>query len=332
MTSTRWIAIAALLALVGCGSQEAPPESAPASQASAGGEDAAPARPTGPPASYAGDDARVIVRIDMEAVRGSTLANDIGSLVRSYPTWRELLGSSGIDPVRDFDRVLVAAPAVVSAHSVILIRQHLGNERIREAVLQMAVSEGERPEWRDVNGFPVVDWPAETEVPRVVVLTSENELVVITPDALDRAIEVARDHAARRAAPDELIEPALALDDGLIATVQADQVGENARRFQHPPEAFRVTIRQDGEQEGHIVLSAQGTYPDDQHAEEARRYFAEQRDFYAGQMLVRAVGLDRPLREANIEAHGNTVDVRASMTEEEIQRVLGLLALGQMGG
>jgi hypothetical protein len=329
IASKRWIAMAALLALAGCGGPEAPPV-VPAPQANAGGEQA-PARPTGPPASYAAD-ARVIVRIDMEAVRGSTLANDIGSLVRSYPTWRELLGSSGIDPVRDFDRVLVAAPAVVSDHSLILIRHHLGNAHIRDAVLQMAVAQGERPEWRDVEGFPVVDWPAETEVPRVVVLTSENELVVTTPDDLDRAIAVARDHAARRSADDELIEPALALDDGLIATVQADEVGENGRRIQHPPEAFRVTIRQDGEQEGRIVLSAQGTYADDQHAEEARQYFTERRDFYAGQMLVRAVGLDRALREANIEAHGNTVDVRASMTEEEIQRVLGLLALGQVGG
>lgn len=327
----RWIATAALSALLGCGGGAAR-EEAPPAQATAGDETVPEAaRPTGPPASYASD-ARVVVRIDMEAVRGSALSNDIGSLVRSYPTWRELLGSSGIDPVRDFDRVLVAAPALVSDQSRIFIRHHLGNARIREAVLSMAVERGQRPEWRDVSGIPVVDWPAQTDVPRVVALTGENELVVTTPDDLDGAIAIARDHAARRSAETDLIEPALQLEEGLIATVVADEVGENGRRLRHPPEAFRVTIQHDGETEGRILLSVQGTYADDAHAEEARQYYAQQRDMYAGQMLVRAVGLDRPLREANIEAHGNTLDVRASLTEEEIQRVLGLVALGQVGG
>ncbi len=330
----RWLAALALFALAGCGGSSAATETTPAPQASAGGEaePAPPPRPTGPPASYA-DDAHVVVRIDMQSVRDSTLANDIGSLVRGYPTWRDLLGSSGIDPVRDFDRVLVAAPALVSDHAMILVRHHLGNARIREAVLSMSVDQGERPEWREVEGFSVVDWPAETRVPRVVVLTGENELLVTTPDDLEHAIAVARDQAARRTSGDELIEPALQLDDGLIATVQADEVGENGRqRMQHPPDAFRVTVRHDGEQADRVLLAVEGTYADDQHAEDARQYYVERRDFYAGQMLVRAVGLDRPLREADIQAHGNTVDVNASMTEEEIQRVLGLLALGQVGG
>jgi len=44
------------------------------------------------------------------------------------------------------------------------------------------------------------------------------------------------------------------------------------------------------------------------------------------------VGLDRPLREAEIGAEGSRVDLRASFTEEELERVLGLLALQQMGG
>jgi hypothetical protein len=320
---------AALLLLAGCGgAAEAP---APVvTEPTTGGEQAA--RPTGPPASYVADDHQVVVRIDMEAVRSSALSADIGSLVRSYPTWRDLLGSSGIDPIRDFDRVLLAAPAVVSDRSIIVVRHHLGNARVRDAVLQMASQRGQRPTWRDTEGFPVVEWPAQTAVPRLVVLTSDQELVVTTPDDLERVLTVARDHAARREG-DATIEPALQLEQGLIATIVADAMGETGRmRLRHPPEAFSVTVREDGAQQGRILLAAQGRYPNDDAAEQARRYFAEQRDFYAGQMLVRAVGLDRVLREANIAASGSTLDVSASLTEEEIQRVLGLFALGQIGG
>jgi hypothetical protein len=324
--------LAALLVLAGCGGAAEAPAPAPA-EPTTGGEQAQAPRPTGPPASYVAEDHQVVVRLDMEAVRSSAVSADIASLVRSYPTWRDLLGSSGIDPVRDFDRVLLAAPAVVSDRSIIVIRHHLGGARVREAVLQMASQRGSRPEWRDAEGFPVVEWPAETAVPRLVVLTADQELVVTTADDLDRVIEVARDHAARREG-DGVIEPALQLEDGLIATIVADAMGESTgrMRLRHPPEAFQVIVRQDGAQEGRIVLAAQGRYATDGAAEEARRYFVEQRDFYAGQMLVRAVGLDRVLREAQIGASGSNVDVSASLTEEEIQRVLGLFALGQIGG
>ena len=48
--------------------------------------------------------------------------------------------------------------------------------------------------------------------------------------------------------------------------------------------------------------------------------------------LRRTLGLDRPLREAQIAGEGNNVDLLASFTEEEIQRVLGLVALGGLSG
>lgn len=318
-----------MVLLAACGASDRTAE--PEAEATAGGEGVAREVPAGPPASYVGPDHRVVARVDMEAVRGSALADDIASLVRSYPTWRALLGSSGIDPVRDFDAVLLVAPEVVADRSIILVRHHLGSARIREAVLSMAVTRGERPAWREIGGFSVVDWPAETEVPHLVVLTAENELVVTTEADLERVLDVARDHALRREG-DALVEPALQLEDGLIAHVVADAVGASARRFRHPPRAFRVTIREDGEQDGRVVLSVQATYADESAAEAARRYLAEQRDFYAGQMLVRAVGLDRALREAAIAGEGNVVDVNAAFTEAEIQRVLGLVALGQLGG
>ncbi len=329
IASRRWL-LACSFALAACGGAPAP-EPEPATATAGSEAPAARPAPTGPVRSYVGEGDRVVVRLDMEAVRGSMVAADLGSMLRSYPTWRELLGSSGIDPVRDFDRVLLVAPAVIADRSTILIRHHLGNARIREAVLAMAVDQGERPEWQERDGFSIVDWPARTEVPRIVVLTGENELVVTTPDDLERVLEVARDHAGRRTA-DELIEPALQLEQGVIVTAVADQLGEGARRFAYPPEAVRVTVREDGEQEGRILLSLHGTYADDAGADEARRWLDAQRNQYMNHMLVRAIGLDRALREATISGEGNEVDVEGSFTEEEIQRVLGLVALGQIGG
>lgn len=316
--------------LIGCGGDQAP-TAAPVEEASTGGE--APREvATGPVQSYVTDADSVVMRLDMTRVRSSSLSDDIGSLVRSYPTWRDLLGSSGIDPVRDFDHVLVAAPTAVVGRSVMLVKHNMTNARVREAVLAMAVERDERPQWRQEDGFDVVDWPAATEPPRVVVLTGDRELVVTTEEDLPRVLGVAHDHRLRRQA-NETIEPALAMDDGVIATVVASSLGEaTRRRIQYPPDAFAVELSDDPTEQGRMRIHADAQYADAASADQARGWFTQQRDYYAGQMLVRAVGLDRPLREAVIEGEGPHVDLRATFTEEEVERVLGLVALGGLGG
>ncbi|MEZ4336457.1 MAG: hypothetical protein R3B82_07510 [Sandaracinaceae bacterium] len=336
LPSLRGLLVAALsLALFACGSSEDEP---PAAE-TAGGEAVAPAPEvaTGPVRSYVADDHTVVMRLDMARVRASSVSSDIASLVRSYPTWQQLLGSSGIDPVRDLDLVLVTAAAAQGSDSgTMLIRHQLTNERVREAVLSMAVDRGAQPEWRQVDGFDVVDWPAQTEVPRVVVITAEHELLVTTAGELDAALAVAHDHRLRRQA-DEVVEPALHLDDGVIASLRVDELSDRWRaRIEHPPERLEAVLREAaseaGAEDGHFAIDADATYADAASAEAARAWFVQQRDFYAGQMLVRAVGLDRPLREAQIVAEGERVSIDAAFSEEEVQRVLGLLAFAQMGG
>ncbi|MEQ9072892.1 MAG: hypothetical protein RLP09_03495 [Sandaracinaceae bacterium] len=317
--------------LIGCGGAE--PAAEPAVDATAGAEvEAPPPRPTGPPMSHATAEHDVRAVIDMERVRSSSLSDDIGSAVRGYPTWRELLGDSGIDPVRDFDRVLVTASGSMAGDGVMLVRHNMTSARVREAVLNMSVERGERPSWRQEGGFDVVDWPADTDPPRLVVITADNEIAVTTAAALPHVLEVARDHQLRREG-DETIEPAMTLEDGVIISANASNLSAaTTRRIQHPPESIELVLRDDEAEEGRVHLEAQGSYADDASAGAAATWFREQRDFYAGQMLVRAVGLDRPLREAEIGAEGSRVDLRASFTEEELERVLGLLALQQMGG
>ncbi len=332
--SLRGLLLAALtLSLGACGDGA----DEPAGEETAGGEAVAPEPevPTGPVRSYVAEDHTVVMRLDMARVRESSVSSDIASLVRSYPTWQELLGSSGIDPVRDFERVLVTAAASRGSDAgTMLVRHRLTNERVREAVLSMAVDRGTQPAWRQVDGFDVVDWPARTEVPRVVVITAEHELVVTTAAELDAIVAVAHDHRLRREG-DAVVEPALQLEPGVIASLRVDELSERWRsRIEHPPERLEAELRDaptEGGDPGRMSIAARGTYADAAGAEAARAWFVQQRDFYAGQMLVRAVGLDRPLREAQIVAEGERVNIDASFTKEEVQRVLGLLAFAQMG-
>lgn len=337
--SARWlsgpVAALALFVLGACNGDDAATVTVEA-EPTTGGEAVVEATPTGPPESYVAAEHSVVLRVDMARVRASSIADDIGSLVRGYPTWEELLGRSGIDPVRDFDRVLVASPSGMSGRSVLVIRHVMSPAQVRQAVLDMAVSRGARADWRAVDGFDVVDWPADTDPPRLLVVTADHELVVCTAEDLDRVIRVAHDHRLRRRGPgagDIAVEPALALEDGTIIALAASSIDASlARRFPHPPESLELVVRDDPAEEGRVHMRGHGVYADAAGAEEAREYIARQRDAYAGHMMVRAVGLDRVLREAQIGATGERLELEASFTEEEIERVLGLVALLQLSG
>jgi len=330
MNQRLLLSIVLCLVLGACGGEE-PTE--PAGDGTAGGEavEPEPEVPTGPLRSYVREGDSVTMRLDMVRVRESAVSSDIGSLIRSYPTWNDLLGRSGIDPIEDFERVLVTSQGAGTDSATMVIVHNLTEAQVRDAVLQMSVDEGAAPDWREVDGFDVVEWPAETETPRLVVIAGPHELVVTTEAELDGVIEVAHDHRLRRSA-DEVLEPALQLGDDVIATVRASEISDRFRaRIQHPPDSFEVELRDDPEEAERMNLSLRGAYPDAAAAEQARAWADEQRRFYAGQMLVRAVGLNRPLEEATIAVDGSDLTIDASFTEEEVQRVLGLLAFASVG-
>lgn len=331
--SLRTLSIALGLSLAACGG---PAEEEPVGgDTTAGAEVVEPELPTGPVRSHVSEGDAIVMRLDMGRVRSSAVSADIASLVRSYPAWQQLLGSSGIDPVRDFERVLISTPAGGSSESARMVIAHrLTTERVREAVLAVAVDRSRAPAWRTVRGFDVVDWPAPSTPPRIVVISGPRELIVTSAADLDAALEIAHDHRLRREG-DAVVEPALAFEPGVIATLVATEMSDRIRaRFEHPPERFELVLRDEAAEgaEAQMAIAARGIYADATAADAARAWVVQQRDFYAGQMLVRAVGLDRALRRAEIVAEGEVLRLDARFTEEEVQRVLGLLAFAQMGG
>ena len=54
--------------------------------------------------------AQLALRVDMKRVRASPLAPDVTRFLQGVPDWQLLLAGSGIDPVADLDRLLVATP------------------------------------------------------------------------------------------------------------------------------------------------------------------------------------------------------------------------------
>lgn len=284
------------------------------------------------PLSYVAESDTIVLRLNMDRIRRSSLADELGSWLQGHDTWGPALRRAGIDPVEDFDLLLAAAPTSDPAEAIVFARHHLPPDSIRQAVGRV-VDEPAGTAWQQVRGFDVARIGLGGDVATAVVLTAANELVVTTVALFDRALRVARDHRERRTG-DELIEPALALADGTIATVVARRLNGWARERMPdpPPEALDLRVMDDSPAQDRVLVHANGTYADSAAAAAAADALTEQRDAYADNMLVAAAGLNGAIGGSEIQATGDALDVRVTFTEGDIERVIGMVAMMRQFG
>lgn len=267
----------------------------------------------------------------MTRVRRSPLAADIASAMRATPTWQRLAGSSGLDPVQDFDAILVGGDALYTDRRVVVLRHPHSEADVRQRVLAIAVDRGAAPAWREVGGLPAVSWPMErTRVPYSLVITAPHELVLAPDDDLERIAAVAREHAARRpAGSDAVLEPELtSMRETEIATLDIGVPLPARDGYPTPPQRTRVDV--DERADGAAVIAIRADFTSDTEASEARQWLDAMRAQYASQTMVRAIGMHRPLEEASVSIDGAQVAMGTHLTSEELRRVLGLMALSQL--
>lgn len=308
--------------LLACGPS---PSAAGAGTGGSGGEDIH-AAPVGPPRSFLPDGTRFRMRVDITRVRRSPVAPDLASALTATESYQAWAGSSGIEPIRDLDAILVGSAGAYADRRVIVLR-YVGEEAtIRDRILRMGIDHGVTPVWREVDGFAAVDYPDPSlPVVHTLVLTAPHEMVLAPADDVARIVEVARDHADRRRA-DEIVEPGLAFEANEVVSVRSD---EPMPRYEgYPAGPDRYTLRMTDDETGsHADLAIHGDFTDEATCTTARTWMTGMRDTYADHPLVRASQLDRPLREATFTQAGAALDIHLDFTADELRRALGAMAL-----
>jgi hypothetical protein len=326
----------ALTALIGCGDANTQPSSnETASTGNTAGGELEAARDT-PASSYLPQGTKVIARIDFARVRQSALAADISSAIRASETFRHLAGGSGLDPVQDLDAMLVGADALYTDRRIVVLRHRQSDAEIRQRVLAMAVDRGANPGWREVSGVSAIDWPIapagepQTSVNYSLVITAPHELVLAPSDELPRIANVARDHAARRGADvEQVIEPELSAMRPLEIITASMSAPPPARAgYPDPPQSMRLLI--DHDEAGDVHIAVGSVFETESQASAAEQWLSERIAFYGQQMMVRAMGMNRPLEEARLSREGMHLDIATHLSTEELRRLLGLLALSQV--
>lgn len=295
------------------------------------GDEHAPA--LGPLRSFLSEGTRVRMRVDVARIRRSPVGPDLGSALMATESFQAWAGSSGLDPIRDLDGILIGGDALYTNRRVMVLR-YVGEESaIRDRILRMGVDRGAAPVWREIQGYAVVEYPdPNLPVPHSIVLTASHEMVLAPTEDVNRIVEVARDHAARRLLPggnpESIIEPAFAYEGNEVMSVDSEDAMPTYPGYPAGPARFTVRMTDDSDG-NHADLRVHGDFASEAECTSARSFLETQRATYADHMLVRAAQLDRPLREATFTQAGTALDIHVDFTADELRRALGAMALLQ---
>jgi hypothetical protein len=287
-------------------------------------------------AAYAPPGAQIALRLHMGNVRDSPLAEDVRRFLGAVPDWQLLLDGSGIDPLRDLERVFLASPNLQRS-SLVVAGQYLGDASLpKRAVDSLAKARGRPARWRMRDGIAVAPWHDLDETDRVVALIAPQQFAITRPDDLPRILAVAHalsERAERESghAPSDPMQALLALgaDEAFSLSV------EGARNFvqgnmRGVPERLEAVVHAPNAESGIIAVHMSGVFETPEAASEAARYWESVRRRYATHPLVAIVGMSSPLKKATLEANDTRVALQTEVTVAQARVVLGFLrdALG----
>lgn len=276
---------------------------------------------SGSPVAFLPEGAQLALRIDMDLVRSSPLGEDIAGLLHAIPDWQALLGDSGVDPVRDLSRVLIATPNMQRANIVIAGRMSEGAPEARGIAEQLALAHGLTAEWHDANGVPHTAWPSPDATHRDVALLSSRHFVIARPEDLPRVLAIAARRRQRQT--DRAAEALLSMEPGEGLSIEIENAPVFVRRSPCAvPLSLRGGIRQ---REGGIDLRVEAQFDSAIHAEEARACLGNLASEYASNYIVALAGLTGPLERLELRSEGDALSIQTSMRHAEVRTIIGFL-------
>jgi hypothetical protein len=280
-------------------------------------------------AAYAPKGAQLALRVDLDRVRDSPLADDTRSLLQAIPDFQMILDGSGVDPLADLSRLFLASPNL-QRESLVMAGKYVGDEDVpRRAADKLAASRGKTVKWRKQGGIAVAPWENVDTTPRVLALLAPSLFAITRSEDLPRILGVARALAARAAkekrehATPEEIDPAqalLAMGDNEVVAFSVENAKSFARgKTEHVPDRVEISIRLLDQQ---IEVHTLGVFADSAEAGSALDFWTETQRRYARHPLVALVGMAVPLRETTLATNGERLEAVTHFSLEDAKRIL----------
>lgn len=272
--------------------------------------------------------AQIAIRVDMTRIRASAVAEDIRALLAAVPDWKALLDGSGIDPVDQLDRLLIATPNLQRS-KIVLAGRFIGDPAlVDEAVARLAEARGVTAKWSMRDGVRVAPWANLDETKRVIALVGPSHFTITRPEDLARVLAIAaaraqdKDAKPRNEKDEHPADALLSMEEGEGLSLEVEGVERFVRKAKRGvPQRLRLSaVEIPGPK---VELRVRMTFADGDSAEDAQRFWTAQRDAYARNALVALLGLSSPLRDATLELVAEELRIKATLTVEQTRLIIG---------
>ncbi|MCS6857953.1 MAG: hypothetical protein NZM37_09590 [Sandaracinaceae bacterium] len=261
----------------------------------------------------------VALRLDFERIRNSPLRSDVERLLESIPDWRLLLGTTGVEPLRDFGRMLIATPDLQRSSLIVIgevASDHVQARELAEEALRLA---GLSPEWQVEQGFLSLPWPSIDEVERKLVLFDERSFCVARPEDLERILGIAEVRAKRQGAS-SMIEGLLGMPPKVGLSLEVEGVSNYVRRSPCPlPLDFVLHLQEELQR---IRLFVEARYPTEVERGDAVHCFGELKNRLVSNPFVALLGFAQPLEFLTFEGDGVFLRVHTYLTYTHLRNAI----------
>lgn len=284
---------------------------------------------TPPPLTqYAPAGAQIALRIDMERIRNSPIAENVRQVLAVVPDWQLVLGGSGIDPIEQLDRLFIASPNLKRS-SLVVAGQYNGAEDVaQKAVANLAASAGKAADWQTKGTVAYAPWLNQDETERVVALVGPRQFVISTPADLPRVMAVTAALAERLAKEGKKRAPEtsalLAMEPGEAWSLSV----EGARKFARGDLTripSRLTVSAVELPELRVSIRGTSHYDSPEQAAKALVFWDAIRRQYAADPLVLLAGMGSILSDAVIEAKEQRLEGHTELSVQQVKVLLGLV-------
>ncbi|MEC7525532.1 MAG: hypothetical protein VYE22_36950 [Myxococcota bacterium] len=272
---------------------------------------------------------QIALRMDVGRIRRSPLAGDVRALIAAIPDWTAMLDGSGIDPLDDLDRVLIATPNLQRSRLIIAGRATADADAIRAAATRLASAAGTPIAWEQRHGVEVAPWRSRDDTERVIAIIGPRHFIISRPQDLPRVLAVARNRSAETEEEEHFADALLSMEEGEGLSLEVEgarNFARNSPRRQGPiemvPLALRLALSEEADQR--VAARSRWRYEGETQAEEAAGYWDRMREGYGRNPVVAFMGIGGILQRATIEPEGDHFEGNVDMQMTELGRLLGL--------
>jgi outer membrane biosynthesis protein TonB len=273
-------------------------------------------------AAFAPKGSQINIRLDIEQIRASPLSEDVRLLLIDAPDFRAVVEGSGIDAVRDLDRLFLASPDLRRAN-VVIAGQHTSQPQLpQRAVAALATANSKPARWKTRGNISVAPWLNRDDTERVVALLASDQFVISPTKDLGRVLAVARSMSGDKALDDAGKSALLALPDGVAGVLTVYDARRFARgNLRGVPMQLEVVTRLSPD--GGVTATIRGQFETEDAADSAVEYWSRTRERFASHPLVALVGMRTPLISASIKREHRDIVIEGALSQQQARTLLG---------